>query len=174
MNRFLLILFSIIPFLGCKAQAPENRPKLNETSFDEKLGSLLSFSVPLIGVEEVHKAKENYILLDTREREEFEVSHIPGATFVGYKDFESSSVENLDRDKPVVLYCSVGYRSEKIGEKLRKMGFSKVYNLYGSIFEWVNKGYPIVTPMGVETKKIHTYNKKWSEWMTNPSFQKIW
>ena len=49
------------------------------------------------------------------------------------------------------------YRSEKIGKKLKKLGFKNVVNLYGGIFEWVNSGYPVYDSKG-ETEKIHPYD----------------
>ena len=71
-----------------------------------------------------------------------------------------------------MLYCSVGYRSEKVAEKMKKAGFTAVYNLYGSIFEWVNAGYPVVTNDGNQTNIIHTYNKKWGQWVTSDNIKK--
>ena len=76
--------------------------------------------------------------------------------------------------KPIILYCSIGYRSEKIGEQLKERGFTEVYNLYGSIFEWVNQDKPIVDESGEETKKIYTYSWMWSKWMMNSEYQQIW
>lgn len=48
----------------------------------------------------------------------------------------------------VVLYCFIGYCSEKVVEQFWEWGFIKVYNLYGSIFEWVNQGYFVVDIIG--------------------------
>jgi rhodanese-related sulfurtransferase len=48
----------------------------------------------------------------------------------------------------------VGYRSEKVTEKLQKAGFTQVSNLYGGIFEWVNQGYPIVNQSGATSDVI--------------------
>ncbi|MCB0706675.1 MAG: rhodanese-like domain-containing protein [Saprospiraceae bacterium] len=174
MSRKLMLIFSLLPFWGCKAQIPENRPEVRETAFDSELSSLLSFSVPLLGVKELRDSKGKYIILDAREREEYDVSHIPGAIFLGYNDYDKALLEGLDNNKPVLLYCSVGYRSEKLGEKLQKMGFTNVYNLYGSIFEWANQGYELETNSGQATNKIHTYNKKWSKWVQNSEFEKVW
>jgi predicted sulfurtransferase len=65
----------------------------------------------------------------------------------------------------VVVYCSVGYRSERVGEHLLAMGFKDVKNLYGGIFEWVNNGQAIVDRNGKFTNQVHTYNKSWSKWL---------
>ena len=84
---------------------------------------------------------------------------------MGYDDFDIQSVEKLDKSKTIIIYCSVGYRSEKVTKKLEKVGFKTVYNLYGGIFEWYNQGLPIVNNDGRETDKIHAYNEKWSQWV---------
>ena len=108
---------------------------------------------------------KNVILLDTRERSEYDVSHLPNARWVGYKDFDLSRVADIPKDANVVAYCTVGYRSEKVGEKLQKAGFSNVHNLYGSIFEWVNQGNVVYDNAGKTTPKVHAYSKKWGVWL---------
>lgn len=139
---------------------------MSQPDFDKKIRSLIDESVPLIYQKELKQRmeKEEVILLDSRSPEEYEVSHLPGAKYVGYDEFSSESVERLDRDKPVVVYCSVGYRSEKIGEKLQEMGFEEVYNLYGGIFDWKNNKNAVVNNR-VETDSVHTYNRNWSKWL---------
>ena len=72
------------------------------------------------------------------------------------------------------MYCSIGYRSEKVGEELKKMGFKNVYNLYGSIFEWVNQGNEVVDENEKVTEKVHTYNKRWSKWIEDGKAEKVW
>ena len=145
----------------------------SDAAFDRKVNSYLSYSVPVIGVKEAFSNKSSYHFLDAREKHEFSVSHIEGAQHIGYDYFSIENVRNLKKETPIIVYCSIGYRSEKIGTKLRKAGYQKVYNLYGSIFEWVNQGYPVVSSTGT-VKKVHTYNKKWSQWVKNPSVIKVY
>ena len=168
---FLAFLLSIN--IGC-AQEPADRPHLLNPKFDTRVSNLINFSVPVISVDELNQNISDYTIFDTREEEEYVVSHIEGSKYLGYNDFDSSRLENIPKDAKIVLYCSVGYRSEKIGEKLSKLGFTNVYNLYGSIFEWVNHGYKIVDNYGLETQKIHTYNKKWSKWLDESKAEKVW
>jgi len=61
----------------------------------------------------------------------------------------------------------LGIRSEKIGKKLKKLGFTHIKNLYGGIFEWKNEHYPIVDMEGHETDSIHTFTKRWANYLTN-------
>ena len=59
----------------------------------------------------------------------------------------------------------MGYRSEKIAEKLTASGFTNVVNLYGGIFEWINQDKPVVDQSGSETELVHAYSKKWGIWL---------
>ena len=93
---------------------------------------------------------------------------------IGYDEWNPSVLNKIDKQKPIIVYCSIGYRSEKIAEKIKASGFAKVYNLYGSIFEWANNELPLVEMNNKPTQKVHTYNKKWSKWMLNPKYEKIW
>lgn len=110
------------------------------------------------------RALERAVFLDTREKEEFEVSHLQDAIWVGYDSFSIESVKNLPKDQPVVVYCSIGARSQDIGKKMQEAGFDKVYNLYGGIFHWVNEGYPVFDQTS-ETQKVHAYSKSWGIWL---------
>jgi len=108
---------------------------------------------------------KNAIILDTREAYEFEVSHLKGAQWIGYETFNLSSVEDIPKDSPIVVYCSIGARSQEIGKILKQNGFSKVYNLYGGIFHWVNENNPVFQADTLPTNKVHTYNKMWGIWL---------
>lgn len=133
-------------------------------AFRVMLKTLLSHSVPEIGVEQAARQQADYVFLDAREPREFAVSHIKGAIPVGYDHFDWQQVASLQKSQAIVVYCSVGYRSEKISEKLQKAGFSHVYNLYGGIFEWVNHGMPVVDAQG-ETYNVHAYDRSWGVWL---------
>lgn len=131
------------------------------------LKQLNSETVPYIYVNEL-QSKEGAIILDTRQKSEYEVSHIKEAIWVGYKDFQKDSIipKIVDKNTPVVVYCSIGVRSEDIGEKLQKAGFTNVKNLYGGIFEWKNQG-NAVFKNNIETDSVHTYNKEWGKLLNN-------
>lgn len=104
------------------------------------------------------------VLLDTREIKEYQVSHIPGAIWVGFSDFDIKRLAGISKDQVVVVYCSIGVRSETIGKKLKTLGFEKVFNLYGGIFHWVNEGNS-VEANGRPTTKVHAYNRVWGVWL---------
>ncbi len=147
--------------------------KVDSKLYGTMLKSLLSHSVSEI---DVKTAKENLgkaIFLDARPQNEYRVGHIENAKRVGYEDFSMESVKHLDKEQPIIVYCSVGYRSEKVAEKLKVKGFKNVHNLYGGLFEWANQNEPIYI-QEKKTDSIHGYNKLWGSWMKNKSKIKVY
>lgn len=98
------------------------------------------------------------ILLDVRRDDEFAVSHLPGAHHAA--SLEAALALGLDPDRPVVAYCSVGYRSARLVKQLQELGYSEVYNLAGSIFKWANEGRSLVSQSQPEPR-VHPYNALW-------------
>ena len=144
-------------------------PGQAQSAYDALLSTLYNKSFPTISVDSLDGFRKagQPVLLDTRAKAEFEVSHIQGARWVDYETFELAMVADIPKDRPVVVYCSVGYRSEQIGEKLKSLGYADVRNLYGGIFQWKNNGHTVVNPQGQPTDSVHCYNKLWSIWMKN-------
>ena len=136
--------------------------------FDQMVDGIISKSIPLIQTAELAeemKRKDDLIILDAREKDEYHISHIQRSIWVGYDDFDPSALE-LDPEKDIVVYCSVGYRSEKVAEQLRDEGYKNVRNLYGGIFRWVNEGRSVVDNGNKGTQKVHPYNEDWGRWLT--------
>ena len=138
-----------------------------QSTIDQALDWYNSESVPYISVTELQNEK-NQIILDTREWEEYEVSHLKNAVWVGYDDFKLADVitKYPDKNLNIVVYCSIGVRSENIGEELLESGYFNTKNLYGGIFEWSNQGYPVYTAKGEKTKKVHAFGKLWGKYLT--------
>ncbi len=138
---------------------------------DKLLSKFNHVTVPYISVEELkmRQNSEKIYVLDAREPAEFQVSHLKNALFVGYNDFSITPVTNSIQDKstPIVVYCSLGIRSEKIAEKLVDAGYTNVKNLYGGIFVWKNKGYMVFDASEKETEKVHAFSKHWSKYLSN-------
>ena len=138
-----------------------------QRSFDQKLEAMYRHSVPLIKPAALDSLQQQrpVVLLDTRTPEEYAVSHLPDARFVDYDAFAVEDVADVAKDAEVVVYCAVGYRSERIGEALQEVGYEHVQNLYGGIFAWKNGGREVVNQRGQLTDSVHTYNRNWSKWL---------
>lgn len=106
--------------------------------------------------------REPPVLLDVREAKEYAVSHLEGALLARDEAAALEALGDAPLDRPVVLYCSVGYRSSALAEKLEARGYTSVHNLEGSIFEWVNRGQPIVSA-GTPVKSVHPYDTDWGQ-----------
>lgn len=140
--------------------------QIKNQDFKLMIDSAYRTDIPLISVEDFVKLdKHNLYVLDTREENEFTVSHLKNARHVGYFWFDMRKVYDIPLDATVVLYCTIGTRSEKIAGKLIDSGYKNVYNLYGGIFEWVNEGHPVYKASGVQTSEIHTNEKDWERWV---------
>lgn len=155
---YIFVLFSICTF--------------SQESTHDKLPELLNKynnrSVPYISVQELAMPKTDAIILDAREINEYNVSHLKDAIYVGYDFFEIGSVQQKlpNKDAQIVVYCSIGIRSEIIASKLKKSGYANVLNLYGGIFEWKNKGFKVYDLNDKETEKVHVNNIFWGLWLT--------
>jgi rhodanese-related sulfurtransferase len=140
-------LFTIICFFSMMVSAQSSIPQV--------LKKLNKQSVPYIKVDEL-KSNSTLIYLDAREPKEFNVSHIKNAIPIGFDHFKIQNVTSTVKDKnaTIVVYCSIGVRSEKIAEKLLKSGYKNVYNLYGGIFEYK---IPVVKSLITKTRKRTVY-----------------
>lgn len=139
-------------------------PTTTNPLYAAMLRGLLRESVPFVSVTQLRQLP-NPVLLDAREAPEFAVSHLRGARLVGYETFSLAAVHDVPKNAPIVVYCSVGARSEKIGAQLQQAGFTNVRNLYGGIFEWVNEGQPVVNAAQEPTNRVHAYSRTWGVWL---------
>jgi rhodanese-related sulfurtransferase len=82
------------------------------------------------------ESKKDFILIDVREefeRELFSIGgeHIPLGELITRRN-------EINKDKPVVLYCEKGIRSAIAIQRLEAMGYENLYNLTGGVKEWKN------------------------------------
>ena len=114
------------------------------------------------------------IILDARAANEFNVSHLRGAMQVSNAKAAAKVVSRLldaaetnasDSDPPapaIVVYCSVGYRSAKVVDKLIKKDVENIYNLEGSIFQWFNEGRPVFQG-DIQVGEVHPFDTNWGK-----------
>lgn len=155
--KLFTILLVLLPFVGI-SQSEDYKSMLKE----------YYNGFPTISPKEA-KSKLNtkgIFFLDTRPKEEFKISHLKNAIQVGYDDFKLTSVRFIPKDAEIIVYCSIGARSQGVGEKLKKAGYTNVKNLYGGLFHWANINYPLVDMSGKDTNNIHGYSKDWGKWVT--------
>lgn len=160
-KRSKILLFVIISMLfGCNSSDGQ----ITSKPYKALLHTLYKKDVPLISCDKAQKL-QGAVFLDTRAPAEYQVSHIQKARWVGHEEFSLDRIKDIPKDTPVVVYCSVGVRSEQVGKKMMDAGYTRVYNLYGSMFEWVNQDKPIVDSRGQPTRKVHAYSPAWGIWL---------
>ena len=88
------------------------------------------------GAKKIIDSGEEHIILDTREQDEFDEGHIPGAILIPYTEIENKAEEMLpDKDKQILVYCRSGRRSKIASESLAKLGYTNVKE-FGGIIDW--------------------------------------
>ncbi|VAX00048.1 hypothetical protein MNBD_GAMMA22-1106 [hydrothermal vent metagenome] len=138
-------------------------------SFEDMANKMAnSFDAPRISAKKLQQLmrNDNIIIFDTREKEEFDVSHIKNAIYVGYDDFDlDKALQQIKKGSVVISYCSVGYRSGDITQQLKESDI-EAYNLYGGLFNWSNHNKPLFSGNKTKTINIHGYDKQWGKWLT--------
>lgn len=88
--------------------------------------------------------KEQFVLVDVREDNEWEKDHLPGAIHLGKGVIERDIETRVpDTNTPIVLYCGGGFRSAMAADNLQKMGYTNVISMDGGVRDWREKGYPM-------------------------------
>lgn len=121
--------------------------------------------VPQISTEELAEwlndpSREPPVLLDARDPKEFAVSHLRNAHLAPDVATAVRVVGDAKPNPPIVVYCSVGYRSSRLAKDLMDRGFANVANLEGSIFQWANEERPVY--QGSErVERVHPFDNTW-------------
>lgn len=119
MKKLLLATCVGFLFIACNSQETEHYKVLAADHYEEVV------------------TDTNVQIIDVRTAGEFADGHVKGAenADIQDKDFERI-VSELDKDKPVYIYCRSGVRSAKAGKALEEMGFKEIYDLKGGILAW--------------------------------------
>eukprot|EP00088_Acartia_fossae_P003393 TRINITY_DN11421_c0_g1_i1.p2 TRINITY_DN11421_c0_g1~~TRINITY_DN11421_c0_g1_i1.p2 ORF type:complete len:173 (-),score=35.08 TRINITY_DN11421_c0_g1_i1:1378-1857(-) len=105
------------------------------------------------------------LIIDSRKEEEFSVSRLEKAKHFHFlasdqelKKFIQDNTEENSTSTDIICYCSLGYRSSVLADRINKLELDKVkaYNLEGSIFKWANENRPLQGAQGV-----HPFSYLW-------------
>ena len=106
------------------------------------------------------------VFVDVRDPSEQAVSMLPGA--ITEKEFLKDPAAY--RDRTVIGYCTISYRSGKLAEKLQEKGIHML-NLRGGILAWIHAGGKIYRD-GKITNKVHVYGKTWN--LAPSGYEAVW
>ncbi|MBK9565226.1 MAG: rhodanese-like domain-containing protein [Saprospiraceae bacterium] len=95
---FVLCILSLI--FGRQAYGQFSKiASCQNTAFDKKVHSYLSYSVPVISVKDAFLKKSDVIFLDAREIQEYDISHIPESRYIGCDKFKIENIKDIPKDK---------------------------------------------------------------------------
>lgn len=100
------------------------------------------------------------LLLDVRTSAEFAVSHLCQARLAPSDPQQLQHWQDVTAATPIVVYCSVGYRSSRFAHQLQTLGYQTVFNLEGSIFQWANEG-RLLCQNETTVSQVHPYDQLW-------------
>lgn len=123
MRTILLLLFTFT--IGLFACSGQQHTSLDAATFQDTI------------------EKDDALLVDVRTPQEFASGHIPGSVNIDWtgKNYEAEFAK-LDRERPLLLYCAVGGRSDQAREYLEQKGYV-VKDLDGGIQAWKEAGMPV-------------------------------
>ena len=157
-----------LAMLNASAQAPSRNERRLAKVREEYLKATEHIHVPTIIADSL-KAQigdTNLILVDVRQPNEQMVSMLPGA-LTPY-EFSQKFKTGFPKNKRVVTYCTLGFRSGEYAQQLQSMTLP-VQNLEGGILAWTHAGGLLERDSAgvkVSTKKVHVYESNMQKWIS--------
>jgi len=150
---------------GVAVSEAEKRAKIETMYDDYKKGFADVQDITPAAAMELLKTSQ-VVFVDVREKKEQAVSMLPGAIT------EQEFLNHLERyrDKIIIGYCTISYRSGKLAEKLKAKGVVML-NLRGGLLAWVHDGGRVYDRNG-ETRRIHVYGRKWD--LGPKDYEAVW
>lgn len=159
MNKLFFLVFFVSQFYFSQStEIDASYKKMIEEFYDGFETILPQEADKLIG-------NENVYFLDAREKKEYNVSHIKNSIYLGYDKIDWSKLNKIPKNATIIVYCSVGARSQTIGKKIKEKGYKQVKNLYGGLFLWANQERAMFDSKNKLTTKIHGFDKNWGKWI---------
>ncbi len=124
MKKLLNFIF-LLAMIACNAQSSSSI--ITAVEFKEKIESI-----------------KNVQIVDVRTPQEIKNGYIKGARFIDINNADfRSNISQLDKSRPVLVYCAAGGRSANAAKYLEKEGFKEVYDLQGGFGAWRNNNFPV-------------------------------
>ncbi len=117
--------------------------------------------VPEVTIDEVKdrlERKEQWTLLDVREREEYREGHLENSIPIPRGFLEMRVEETVpDKSAPVIAYCAGGVRSLIAARTMKELGYENVSSMSGGYTAWKNAGYKWVADRQFSQEQITRY-----------------
>ncbi len=113
---------------------------LSEEAVEAAAGSTISVTQLEHMLKEREEGTRDFVLVDVREPNEFEINRIPGSVLIPKGDFlNGSALEKLPSDKQVVMHCKSGVRSAETLAIVKGAGYADAVHVGGGVVAWVNQ-----------------------------------
>ena len=113
---------------------------ISEEAADAAAGATISVTQLESMLKEREEGTRDFVLVDVREPNEYEINQIPGSVLIPKGEFlNGNALEQLSQDKPVVLHCKSGVRSAEALAVLKGAGFADAVHVGGGVVAWVNQ-----------------------------------
>lgn len=120
-------------------------------------------SVTQVTLESLHErmsAKEDFTLVDVREKDEWRQGHIPGALHLPRGFLEMQAQSRLPkRDATIIVYCAGGIRSAFAAKALMDLGYTNVETANPGFNDWKDKGFPQNKPFAFTDAQLNRYSR---------------
>ncbi len=143
MKKKLSVIFIVAFFILCPSFIVYAVDKTPDELVKEAKAAINEISIDK--VKKMVDNKENIIILDVRDREEYETGHIPGAINIsrGSLDFKVRLIIP-DKNSTIIVYCGLDLRSPLATKSMNDLGYKKAVNMIGGLKAWKEAGYPIL------------------------------
>ncbi len=150
MIKFGVLLFILIAgliFLGpIVFKEYSIRDASNPADDESKFHQFLTALTPSVGPEVIREglALKSGLVIDVRNEDEYDESHIPGATNIPEQDLYKEIGEKFPKKNTLIyLYDNTGYGSGAATRLLISMGYERVFNMEGGFNKWKTFGYQV-------------------------------
>jgi len=113
---------------------------VSEEAADAAADATISVATLEQWLKERDNGERDFVLVDVREPNEYEINRIPGSVLIPKGDFlNGSALEQLPQDKQVVMHCKTGVRSAETLAIVKGAGYSDAVHVGGGVVAWVNQ-----------------------------------
>jgi molybdopterin/thiamine biosynthesis adenylyltransferase/rhodanese-related sulfurtransferase len=113
---------------------------ISEEASEAAVGSTISVTTLEQMLKEREEGTRDFVLVDVREPNEYEINRIPGSILIPKGDFlNGSALEKLPSDKQVVMHCKTGVRSAETLAIVKGAGYADAVHVGGGVVAWVNQ-----------------------------------
>ena len=113
---------------------------ISDEAADAAIGSTISVVTLKDMLDEREAGERDFVLIDVREQNEWDIVSVPGAVLVPKGEFLSGkALESLPHDKQIVLHCKSGVRSAEVLAIVKGAGYSDAVHVGGGVVAWVSQ-----------------------------------